>query len=579
MTFRSFFQHWRFWLVCAGIIVFPALLVVRASDLLVMHGDATGVSLKKEGENRTVRVEPLVAYRGLISDRNGELIAVSSPVKSIYADPKFIDKKQIPDLAKALGVEKAELERRLSLYENKRFMYLANQLPPQRADEILAQGFSGVDGRTEYKRYYPAGEVTSHLLGVTDLDENGIEGLELSFNAWLQGESGKKKVLKDRKQHTVKELELIKAPESGKDLKLTIDLKLQYLAYKELKYAIAKQGAKAGSLVTVDAQTGEILAMVNQPSYNPNDRSSMASGNARNRAVTDVFEPGSTVKPFTIIAALESKRYSKHDTIDTSPGFYRVGKKTFLDPVNYGVMDIEKILKKSSQVGVTKIALNMQPEEIRDVFFKVGFGQATGIGFPGERGGSLPNRSRWSDVERANFAFGYGLTTNAIQLAQAYLILANDGQSLPLSLIKGNAEADAGPQVIDAQVAKDVVAMLKTVTRSGGTGTTAAIEGYPVAGKTGTAHKISAGGGYADDKYVALFAGFAPVEKPRLVTVVIVDEPPAYGEYSGGKSAAPIFASVMEKSLKALNVAPVRLDNYLEDSNSVFEQARLSWGM
>lgn len=555
-------KHWRLWVVAAGIIVFPALLLLRTSNLLVLEDNTSGVSLKKEGESRTVRIEPLVAYRGLITDRNGELLAVSTPVQSIYADPKFVKEEQIADIALALGRDEASLRQRLKLYENKRFMYLENQLPPHRAEKILNHNFSGIEGRTEYKRFYPAGEVTSHLLGVTDLEENGIEGLELSFNAWMKGQSGKKKVLKDRKRHTVKELELIKAPEPGKDLQLAIDLKLQYLAYKELKHAIAKQGAKSGSLVTVDARTGEILAMVNQPSYNPNNRSSMARGRMRNRAVTDVFEPGSTVKPFTVVAALESERYSKYDTIDTSPGFIRVGRKTFLDPVNYGVMDITKILKKSSQVGVTKIALNMQPDEIRDTFFKIGFGQATGIGFPGERTGTLPNRSRWSDVERANFAFGYGLTVNAIQLAQAYLILANNGEYVPLSLLKTDG-LPSKTRVIDEKIAKDVVAMLGTVTKQGGTATNAAIDEYAVAGKTGTAHKVDSGGGYADDKYIALFAGFAPMDNPRLVTVVIVDEPPAYGEYSGGKAAAPIFGEVMEKSLRALNVAPENKENYL----------------
>jgi len=469
-------------------------------------------------------------------------------------------------LAKALHWSEKELSSKLELYKNKRFMYLKTQLSPQKADDILSMNFSGVYGRTEYKRYYPAGEVASHLLGITDAEENGIEGVELSFNDWLQGEQGSKKVLKDRRRQVIKELELIKAPKSGKDLQLTIDLKLQYLAYKELKHAIAKQGAKSGWLVTVDARNGEILAMVNQPGYNPNDRASIKRGATRNRTVTDVFEPGSTVKPFTIAAALESGRFSKFDTINTSPGYVKVGRKTFLDPVNYGVMDLGKILKKSSQVGITKIALNMQPEEIRDVFFKLGFGQAIGIGYPGERSGSLPTRTRWADVERANFAFGYGLTANAIQLAQAYLTLANNGKYTPISLIKGGDQSE-GIQVVDAEVAKDVVTMLASVTQKGGTATTAAIEDYSVAGKTGTAHKVSrSGGGYADDKYMALFVGFSPVESPRLVTVVVVDEPPAFGDYSGGKAAAPIFASVMEKSLKALNVPPLNTGRYLKNA-------------
>ncbi len=572
MNMRGWAEHWRLWLVAAGSLALPALLLLRASNLLVLHQDELAATLKEEGDDRTVRVEPLVAYRGLITDRNGELLAVSTPVKSIYADPKFVRDEQVPDIARALGWSTETLRDRLALYANKRFMYLENQLPPHRADAILARGFAGIQGRTEYKRFYPAGEVAAHILGITDIDERGIEGLELSFNDWLKGEQGAKKVLKDRKQHTIKELELIQSPEPGKDLQLTIDLKLQYLAYKELKHAIARQGAKSGSLVMLDAESGEVLAMVNQPSYNPNDRGSIKGGQTRNRAVTDVFEPGSTVKPFTIAAALESGRYTRFDTINTSPGYIRVGRKTFLDPVNYGVMDMTKILKKSSQVGVTKIALNMQPDEIRDVFFRVGFGQATGIGFPGERAGSLPNRSRWTDVERANFAFGYGLNVNAIQLAQAYLILANRGEYVPVTLYKG-AQQPAREQVIDPQVAQDVVAMLQTVTEKGGTATSAAIENYPVAGKTGTAHKVSgSGGGYADDKYVALFAGFSPVEKPRLVTVVIVDEPPAFGEYSGGKAAAPIFASVVEKALKVLNVPPFDTTPYLSSAEELAER-------
>ena len=565
---QRFADYWRLWLVTAGIIMFPALLLVRASNLLVISGEDHGTSLKAEGDDRTIRVESLVAYRGLITDRSGELLAVSTPVKSIFADPKLIKIEEISEIASVLGVDEDSFRRRLKAYSGKRFMSMAKQIPPHRADEILAHKLAGIEGRTEYKRFYPAGEVAAHVLGITDMEENGIEGLELSFNEWLDGEPGSRKVLKDRKQHIVKELELIRSPEPGRDLQLTIDLKLQYLAYKELKHAIARQGAKSGSLVMVDATTGEILAMVNQPAYNPNDRSTISSEEMRNRAVTDVFEPGSTVKPFTIAAALESGRYSASDTINTSPGYIRVGKKTFLDPVNYGVMDIGKILKKSSQVGVTKIALSMEPHEIRDMFFKLGFGQATGIGFPGERTGSLPSRSRWSAVERANFAFGYGLTVNAIQLAQAYLILANDGVYLPLTLVAGQHPAP-GVRVIDIQVAKDVTRMLRAVTEKGGTATTAAIENYPVAGKTGTAHKVNAGGGYADDKYVALFAGFAPVDNPQIVAVVIVDEPPAFGDYSGGKAAAPIFASVVEKTLRALNVAPSKRSGYVRDMASL----------
>ncbi len=568
MKFNALASYWRLWLVTAGILVFPALLLLRSSNLLVISGEEHGTSLKAEGDDRTIRVDTLVAYRGLITDRNGELLAVSTPVKTIYADPAFVREEDIPAIAKAVGWDESRLRSRLSAYANKRFMFIENQLPPYKADAILAHKFPGIEGRTEYKRFYPAGEVAAHVLGITDIDENGIEGLELAFNEWLDGTPGSKKVLKDRKQNVVKEIELIKSPEPGKDLQLTIDLKLQYLAYKELKHAIARQGAKSGSLVMVDAKNGEVLAMVNQPSYNPNDRGSIKRGQMRNRAVTDVFEPGSTVKPFTIVAALESGKYLPHHELDTSPGYIRVGDKTFLDPINYGVMDVAKILKKSSQVGITKIALNLDPHDVRSVFFKFGFGQTTGIEFPGERTGSLPVRRRWSDIERANFAFGYGLSVSAVQLAQAYVTLANNGMSVPLTLLatKGEQTQD---HVIDESIAREMVHMMKAVTKQGGTASVAESDSYPVAGKTGTAHKVNTvGGGYADDKYVALFAGFAPAEDPRVVAVVIVDEPPAFGEYSGGKSAAPIFAEVVEKSLRAMNVPPANKSTYLTDVNA-----------
>ncbi|WP_096085340.1 peptidoglycan D,D-transpeptidase FtsI family protein [Agaribacterium haliotis] len=562
-------NYWRISFVIVGMCALPVLLLARASNLLVLEVEDHGISLREEGDDRTVRTESLTAYRGLITDRNGELLAVSTPVKSIYADPKFIREQDIASIASALAWSESRLRERLELYKNKRFMYLEHQLAPHKADKILAYGFSGINGRTEYKRFYPAGEVAAHVLGITDTDENGIEGLELSFNEWLDGEPGSKKVLKNRKQHTIKELGLIKAPQSGQDLQLTLDLKLQYLAYKELKHAIAKQGAKSGSLITVDARSGEILAMVNQPSYNPNHRLGVGRGQMRNRAVTDVFEPGSTVKPLAVAAAMESGRYKATDIIDTSPGYVRVGSKTFMDPVNYGQMDLAKVIKKSSQVAVTKMALDMEVDQIRDVYFRVGLGQSTGIGFPGERGGTLPQRNRWSDIERANFAFGYGLNVNALQLAQAYLVLANDGMFKPLTLVRQQHSEPAIP-VLDKNIARQVRQMLRGVTESGGTATRAAIDDYPVAGKTGTAHKVDAkSGGYADDKYRALFAGFAPADKPRLVTVVVVDEPPAYGEYSGGKAAAPIFASVMEKSLKALNVPPADTSNYLSSNSTV----------
>lgn len=556
MKLNDVTKNWRVWLIVASLAALPTLLSAHVYGLLIGGVSDQGVSLKSEGDDRTVRIEKLDAYRGLITDRNGDLLAVSTPVITLVADPALIKTQNVPELAKLLNIKLTDLQAKLKRYEDKRFMYLREQMPPYEAERVLSRHFSGVSARKEFKRFYPAGEVTSHLLGLTSKNENGLEGLELSFNDWLQGEAGQKRVLKDRKQNVVKELELIQAPSPGSDLQITIDLKLQYLAYKELKHAIAKQGAKSGWLVTADVKTGEILAMVNQPAYNPNDRSTIKPWKTRNRAVTDVFEPGSTVKPLTVAAALETKTFSRYDTIDTSPGYVRVEGKSFLDPVNYGVMDLAKIIKKSSQVGITKIALKMEPEQIRDLYFRFGLGQPTGVGFPGERAGSLPSRSRWTEVERANFAFGYGLSVNALQLVQAYIALANEGKMRPLSLIKTDSLAEE-IQVIEPAIAREVARMLRGVTSKGGTATRAAIADYPVAGKTGTAHKVSKAGGYADDKYTAFFVGFAPAQAPRLVTIVVVDEPPALNAYSGGKAAAPIFASVMEQSLRALNVPPV----------------------
>lgn len=562
MQVKAFFEYWRFIAVCLFIGVFPLLLMWHLSHLQVMPGEEKGfLFLQSEGDARTLRSEALSAYRGVITDRNGELLAVSTPVTSIYANPSQIKSEEISSIAKSLGETNGWLLDRLALYQEKQFLYLNRHMAPQDANKILSENFSGIYGETEFRRYYPAGEVAAHIVGFTDIDDQGQEGVELALNDWLAGVQGSKSVVKDLKGNVVKEVGLLKAPKSGKNVQLTIDMKLQYIAYKELKKAIAAQGAKSGSIVLMDAHSGEVLAMVNQPSYNPNDRSAVKPYQLRNRALTDVFEPGSTMKPFTIMSALESGQFQVDQNIDTTPGHITVSGKTFLDPVNYGVMDLTKILKKSSQVGITKIALQLQPEAVVDVFSRMGLGQSSGIGFPGESVGSLPNRSRWSKVERATFAFGYGLNVNALQLAQAYSVIANDGVLKPASLIK-SLEKLSGSRVVSQKVNSEVSQMLKTVTEKGGTAVSAQIDAYPVAGKTGTAHKVGSSG-YAEDRYVALFAGFAPADNPKIVGVVIVDEPPSYGNYSGGKVAAPIFSSVVEQSLKVMNIAPINTGPYL----------------
>lgn len=365
-------------------------------------------------------------------------------------------------------------------------MYLVRHLPPHEAAAILDLGIDGVYSQREYRRYYPAGEVTAHLVGMTDIDDRGQEGMELAYDAWLAGESGAKQVMKDLRGRTIKELGLIKAARSGQPMALSIDLRLQYLAYRELKQAVAKFGAKAGSVVVLNAKTGEVLAMVNQPSYNPNDRSNIPAASLRNRAITDVFEPGSTMKPLAVLAALESGKFKPYTVIDTTPGYIQVGRKTLLDPVNYGKLDVSRIIAKSSQVGMTKIALELEPDVVRNMYYRLGLGQGTGTGFPGEAVGILPEYEHWRPIQQATYAFGYGLNLTVLQLAQAYSVIANDGVKRPVSLLRVD-EPPPGQRVVDARYTREVMKMLRKVVSDYGTGSRARVESYTVAGKTGTA--------------------------------------------------------------------------------------------
>lgn len=548
--------------IFAALSALPVVLAWHLANLQVIPGDEKDFRfLQGEGEARTLRNEKLSAYRGVITDRHGELLAVSTPVKSIFANPQELDVNNLTALSQALGMKHTVLRDRVAKYKNKQFMYLARHLPPQEAAKILQSKFPGVYAQEEYRRYYPAGEVAAHVVGFTGIDDHGQEGIELGFDHWLAGEQGLKRVVKDLKGNIVKDLGLLKSPRSGNDLRLSIDLRLQYLAYKELKNAISSQGAKSGSLVVMDASSGEILAMVNQPSYNPNNRTKVSPAELRNRALTDVFEPGSTMKPFAIMAALETGKYTPTYQIDTNPGHIFIGGNVIPDPVNFGVIDLSKVIYKSSQVGISKLALEMDPQQIRDMYFRAGLGQSSGIGFPGESIGSLPNHRKWRAIEQATFAYGYGLSVNAVQLAQAYGVIASQG-ILNSSRLILDADRFPGEQIVSRQVTQQVTDMLKKVVQPGGTATTANIDAYTVAGKTGTAHKAQVGG-YADDKYIALFAGFAPAEQPEIVAVVIIDEPPSDGNYSGGTSAAPVFARVVEKSLKILGVPPKQNSNAL----------------
>ncbi len=511
--------------------------------------------LQGQGLARTVRTESIPAYRGVITDSRGEPLAVSTPVVTLWANPQVIDSTSpgLTGLAKQLSMSRDELQQRLSRYSSKEFMYLARQVTPEQAEEVLRLEIPGVYGQGEYKRFYPAGEVTSQLVGFTNIDDRGQEGMELAFDELLTGVPGAKKVLKDLKGRVIKDLTLVRSEKPGQNLALSIDLRLQYTAYRELKAAVAKHQAASGSVVMLDVQTGEILAMANQPSFNPNDRSRMSSDSLRNRAITDLVEPGSTMKPLTVLAALESGKFVPETVIDTNPGSIRVGRKTFYDHRNYGLIDLTTLLMKSSQVGTTKLALQMDPTHVRDMFFRLGLGQSPGTGFPGESPGSLPEHRRWKPVERANFAFGHGLSATALQLAQAYAVLASDGVKKPLSLLKVD-HIPEGEQVVDAKLVSRLREMMSSVTRPGGTATRAAIPSYEVAGKTGTVHKVGKSG-YEKNRYVALFAGMVPADNPRLVTVVIINDPQG-GEYFGGAVAAPVFANVTADALRMLKIPP-----------------------
>ncbi|GAB3371959.1 penicillin-binding transpeptidase domain-containing protein [Spongiibacter taiwanensis] len=545
---------WRFRLVAVALAALALVLVWRTLTLQVLDVDRGYRFLQGQGNARTNRTEVIPAHRGMISDRNGEPLAVSTPVASIWANPQELlqAQGQWSVLAQALGMSVAELSARVKRFSDSQFMYLRRHLAPTEAKAILAKKIPGVYLQREYRRFYPAGEVTAHILGFTNIDDKGQEGLELAYDEWLTGHPGRKRVLKDLYGNIIREIDAGEAAKPGKELKLSIDLRLQYQAYKELKAALKRTGAKAGSVVIVDGHTGEVLALVNQPSYNPNNRSQIKPSAMRNRAVTDMFEPGSTMKPLTLVAALESGKYQPDSPINTAPGYIKVGPKLLKDHRNYGELTVSEVLKKSSQVGTTKIALSLDAQDVWDVFNRFGLGRSTGSGFPGESTGVLPNHGNWRSIERATFAFGYGMTVTPLQLAQAYTVFANHGVFQPVSLLKQEGELE-GQQVISAKVARQLVDMMETVTQPGGTATRARVDAYRVAGKTGTSHKAEAGG-YAEDRYFSIFAGLAPASVPRVVAVVAIDEP--QGDYFGGLVAAPVFSKVVADALRLLNVAP-----------------------
>lgn len=521
--------------------------------------------LQEQGDNRSVRVDPIPGHRGMIQDRNGEPLALSTPVSTIWANPKHFqaDEAQFRALADALETDIRALRQRLRNADGKSFIYLRRHMIPEEAHRVMALGIDGVYSKLEYKRYYPAHEMAAHLVGFTDIDDKGQEGLELTFDQALQGDEGQKKVLKDRRGHIFRDLQIIRQPQPGQDIQLTIDLKLQFMAYRELKTAVEQHGAKSGAAVLLDAETGEVLAMVNQPSYNPNDRSSLDLNALRNRALIDLFEPGSPIKPLTIAAAIASGHYQADDTVNTSPGYLRLGKQSIRDFRDYGVMDLTTIITKSSNVGVAKIALSMPIDTVWSYLQQMGLGQSTGIGFPGEGVGSLVAPRAGQRAKIATMAYGYGLSVTSLQLAQAYQVLANHGVKKNVTLIKSDDRLPA-EQVLSAETADRVVQMMETVTQPGGTGTRAAIPGYRVAGKTGTVHKVGSTG--YEYEYMAVFAGIAPVTDPKIVAIVWVDSPSGR-EYHGGEVAAPIFSRIMGNALRYLNVPPDNVSQEPTDAN------------
>jgi len=562
---------WRFYVVLGVLCALLALLVGRVLSLQVLDTERGRAFLKDQGAMRAVRTAEIPAWRGVISDRRGEPLAVSTPVISLWANPDELrGSERLGELARALGMEPAALQSKLARYEGRQFMYLQRHRVPVEAREILALRIRGVYGEQEYRRFYPAGEVAAQLVGFTNVDEEGIAGLELAYDDWLRGVPGKRQYIKDLHGEVVRDLGVVEQARPGRDLHLSIDLRLQYLQHRELQKAVAASGASSGSIVTLDSHTGEILAMVNYPVYNPNSRKGMDAATMRNRAMTDVYEPGSTMKTLTLVAALESGRYTTETIIDTSPGRIRVGPKVYPDPRDYGQITVSRVIEKSSQVGVTKIALDIGHEPIRDVFQRFGIGQPLGTGFPGESAGVLPNRARWYATEKVSLAFGYGITATPLQLAHAYSVFANGGVRQPVSLLALEGELPPGEQVVAPEIAAEVLKVLQRVTGEHGTARKARVPGYRVGGKTGTVHKVGPQG-YIDDAYVALFAGIAPVDDPRLVTVVVINDPKGEA-YGGGAAAAPVFSTVTSGALRLLNVPPT------ETSEIVAAQAAVGGG-
>jgi cell division protein FtsI (penicillin-binding protein 3) len=533
--------------------------------------------LQEKGDARYNRTLVLPSQRGKITDRHGELLAISSPVESVWANPSDvkIDAVQTKNIAELLNLKVDAVSKKLANSERE-FVYLKRRVSPELAAKVMRLGISGVYLQREYKRYYPAGEVTAHLVGFTGIDDQGQEGFELTMNDTLSGKSGSRKVIKDRAGHIIEDLEAVKVPQDGHDVTLSIDRRIQYLAHRELTKAVDKFKAKAGAAVVLDAKTGEVLAMANVPTYNPNNPVNI-HGKSRNRAITDTFEPGSTMKTVTAAAALESGLYQPETKIQTAPGRMTIGKATIHDAHPHNVLTVSEIIQKSSNIGSAKMALSLDRQYMWSVMNLIGFGSKTRIGFPGEASGRLRDFKTWRPIEQATMSYGHGISVTLLQLARAYTVFANDGELKPVSLLKLK-DAPVGTQVFSPATARAVKDMLELVVLPGGTALRAQVLGYRVAGKTGTTHKLSPQGGYEKNKYVGSFVGMAPASNPRLIMAVMIDDPSS-GEYYGGTVAAPVFSAVMADTLRMLSIPQDAPNNNVvlaEDSPAIVDEVEES---
>ncbi|MFM9913642.1 MAG: peptidoglycan D,D-transpeptidase FtsI family protein [Methylophilaceae bacterium] len=538
---------WRRRWLLIGLMSMSAMLLGRSVYLQAVHRDF----LQHKGDQRYSRTISLFAHRGMITDRNKEPLAISTPVESVWASPADVEitPQLTKKMANLLKVKPADINKKLK-NDDKEFVYLKRRMSPEDAARVMQLGIPGVFLQREYRRFYPEGDNAAHLIGFTGVDDHGQEGVELVYQNWLAGKQGSRRVIKDRQGHIVEDLEAVKVPQEGRDLVLSIDRRIQYLAHRELAKAIEINKAKAGGIVVIDARTGEVLALANQPTYNPNHPVNIA-GKSRNRAIVDTFEPGSTLKPFTIAAVLENGSFKPDTMINTGNGKLNIGPATISDSHPAGIISVAQVIQKSSNVGAAKMALTLRPQAMWGMFNQVGFGSTAHVGFPGEASGRLRPWQHWRPIEQATMSYGHGISLSLMQLARAYTVFANDGELKPISLVRIK-DAPIGQHVFSAQTAHEVRDMLELVVQAGGTAPMAQVAGYRVAGKTGTAHKL-VGGKYAENLYVSSFIGMAPASNPRLIIAVMVDEPSA-GQYYGGAVAAPVFREVMAGALRILSV-------------------------